>query len=200
MKTTHIYSSGIARFGALIVTTLGLSLTGASADTSISIPLGGKLIGNGLTIKVDSGRARLDKATAYTYELKGNVSCPDASTTAMKFLVPTPISLRDLLNQFSDNGGDFLIGTRRNPGGTFPIKFIKKGINETVPTPLGNATVTFKFLAGVQGPPLDPTRRNLEGQVYFKLTNVNIVPPPVPVPVGTLKFDPGAELVITVKN
>lgn len=201
MKTKQSYLSGIGRFGACVAVTLGLGLTSASALTSVSVPLGGKVIGNGLTINAASGLKRLDKAKAYTYRLVGTVSCPDTSTTAMKLLVPEPISLTALLNSFQAGSGNFLQGTYLNPKGTFPIFVFKKVYNEVISTPVGNVSLAANFTAGVRGP-LSGTR---EGQVYVNVSGVSIVPPPFPIPVGTLRFDPpspgkpGARLVISVK-
>ena len=201
MKTKQSYLSGISRFGACVIATLGLSLTSASALTSVSVPLGGKVIGNGLTINATSALRRLDKAKAYTYKLVGTVSCPDTSTTAMKLLVPEPIKLSTLLNSFQAGSGNFLQGTYLNPKGTFPILVFKEVYNEVIPTDFGNVTVAANFTAGVRGPS-NPTR---EGQVYVNVSGVSIVPPPFPIPVGTLRFDPaspgkpGAKLVISVK-
>lgn len=209
MKTTQSYLSNIGRYGACIFATLGLSFTAASGATSVTIPLyhvGHNLISNGVNINLNSGLRRLDKATAYTYKVVGNVSCPDTSTTAMSLLVPNPIPLETLLNNFSAGSGSFLHGTYLNPSGTFPIDVVTKVYNKLVPTSFGNATVNLNFRAGVRGGPLDPAR---EGQVFFTITKVNFVPPPFPIPVGTLQFDPpvnvggkmvgGAKLIISVK-
>ena len=195
MKTKQSPLSSIGRIGISVVASLGLGLTSASALTSVSVPLGGKVIGNGLTINASSALKRLDKATAYTYRLVGTVSCPDTSTTAMSFLVPEPIGLKTLLNSFNTDSGNFLQGTYLNPSGKFPIVVYNQVYNKIVPTSFGNATVSLNLTAGVKG----PKSLNREGQVYFKVTNVNIVPPPFPIPVGTLQFDPGSKVVISVK-
>ncbi len=200
MKTTQSYLSNIRRCGACIVATLGLGLTGASALTSVSIPLGGKVIGDGLSINVSSGAKRLDRATAYTYKLVGTVSCTDPSTSMMAFLVPESIGLKNLLNSFSPGSGNFLSRPLSNPflnpSGDFPITVIQKIYNKEFLTEFGLASISMNFKAGVRSGELHPGR---DGQAYLSLTNVNIIPPSsFPIPPGTLTFDPGSKLVITV--
>jgi hypothetical protein len=200
MKTTQSCLPNIRRYGVCAVAALGLSLNSATALTSVSIPLGGKVIGNGMSINVNSGKKRLDRATAYTYKFVGTVSCTDPSTSLMAFLVPEPIGLKKLLNSFSPGSGYFLSKNLNkpllNPSGDFPINVIKKAYNKDVPTEFGFASISMNFKAGVRSGESHPGR---DGQAYLSLTNVNIIPPPIiPIPSGTLKFDPGAKLVITV--
>lgn len=192
--------SNIRRYGVCSVAALGLSLTGASALTSVSIPLGGKVVGNGLSIYVNSGAKRLDRATAYTYKLVGTVSCTDPSTTMMAFLVPESIGLKKLLNSFSPGSGNFLSRPLSNPflnpSGDFPITVVKKVYDKDIITEFGFASITMNFKAGVRSGELNPGR---DGQAFLSLTNVNIIPPSIfPIPPGTLTFDPGSKLVITV--
>jgi hypothetical protein len=191
MKTTHYYSSGIARVGACFVATLCLGVASASALTSVSVPLGGKAFGNGRSIFVNSGTQRLDKALSYTYTVKGTCHGTGAGTV-MSALAPSSISFKGLLNSFKRGSGSFLTGVFSNPGGKFPISVIEIPYSRSISTDNGPITIDANIVGGVRG-----GTGPLNGQAYFNITEVSIVAA-FPITIGTLEFDPGAKLVITV--
>lgn len=199
MKATQSSLSNIGRFGASVVATLALGASSASALTSVTVPIGGKQIGNGIDLIADSGADRLDRATNYTFTVVGKcygtpkVTATNPPSSLMDNKVPNPVSFKSLLNSFKSGSGNFLSGSYSNPTGTFPIFAIIHTYKRTITTPVGPASFGAKVVAGVKGKGTPA----LDGQAYFHITEVNIVPP-FPTEIGTLKFTPGSALVITV--
>ncbi len=194
MKTTQYHTSGIARSGACFVAALCLGVGSALAAPSVTLPLGGVVIANGLNQFRNSGDARLDAATNYTFAFSGKCH-GEGTNSLMLSLAPSSIGFRDFLNNLKQGSGGFLRGTHANPTGTFPFTVINKPYSYSTTTLLGPASFSAKFEAGVRGGPLTGT--TLRGQVYYNITNVSIMPPPG-YNSGRLVFEPGAKLVITV--
>lgn len=194
MKTTQSYLSGIFGFGACLVATLGLGITPLIASNSVTVSLAGAHFTNGQSIFLDSGSARLDPATAYTFEVVG--SCHGTGKhSVMISVAPKSISLKALLNSFKPKSAKFLSGTYLNTAGKFPFQAIDKPYSRVISTSAGPVSFSATFTGGVYGGPVGGPD---VGKVYFNITNVSIVPP-APVTIGALEFDPGAKLVITVK-
>ncbi len=198
MKTTLLHTSGIARSGACLVAALSLGVGSVFADHSVTVDLSGHKIINGLKVYADSGTARLDPATSYTYAVTATCHCA-SKFTMLTDVAPIPISFTKLLNNFKPDSARFLWGNFANPSGKPAFTVFDKLYTAPVVTKKGIGSFSATFVAGVYNGaslsgPLAATSKL--GQVYFRIYNISIVAPLAGLP-GTLTFDPGSKLVIT---
>ncbi len=178
MKTTSFKPSGIARLTACIVATVGLGVASASAASSVSVSLDGQAFGSGTTLNVTSTR-KLSPATAYQYKIVGTCH----STGDFAGIIPNGTSIKDLFKR------KLRTGTISNPEGTRTFTAINNkpfSITETISTPLPiDVTLSAIVHAGAT-----------DGVVFLNITGFAI-DPVLPVN-GTIVFEPGSKLVISV--
>jgi Calx-beta domain len=175
MKTTLFNPSSFARLGACVVATLGLGIASAVAVPSVTLLVGGQDFGPGNTMKATS-KALLSPSVAYEFSVEG--TC--VGTGGLKKLVKpgTPISV--FFNKLT------LSGTYDNPSGKLPITIFNKTYKATQTINGVPVTISAKVKGGTEA----------NGKVYFEVTNVKVTSP-APLPDGTIRFEPGAKVVIS---
>lgn len=178
MKTTNIYSSGIARFGALIVAMLGLSLVSAFAGRDkVVLDLGGTQIGPGHVVDVTSLR-RLNAAAKYEFVISG--TCHTTGDFVGVLVDGTPLST--LLSRKTRKGSYI------NTGGTNSFVAVDKPFSKTVtitnPFPF-SVTVTAHLKIEVTN-----GKVNLRIDQFTQNSGFPVQ--------GSVFFEPGTKLVIKV--
>ena len=104
--------------------------------------------------------------------------------------MPNGTSLADLIEDIQSGGSSFLSGKQANPTGTLPFRVINRTYSGEVPIPntLFSASAAVTLLGKITA----------TGLVRFDVTNVNVTIPGVLVDVGTIVFEPGSKLTVSV--
>ena len=177
MKTTLINKPAIVRYFSCAAAVLGLGIASAvAASPIVTLSLGSQDFGVGNEIHATS-KLSLTPSTSYKFKVVG--TCVGTGSLAGLVKSGTPISA--LLSNVK------LSGTHANPGGKLPIVVFDKKYKKTQRIQgLGKVTLSAVVKGGTTA----------AGKVYFDVTNVKISSAK-PLPPGTIRFEPGAKLVVT---
>ena len=167
--------------GALLL----LTSPSALAVGSAVVDLAGATFGKGLDVHLDSGPTVLPPAAIYDYALSGKVR----GTGLLAPLLPSGTDLSDLLERLQAGSSSALTGSQLNPGGTLPFSIVDRTFSGSFPiTPGLNASGTVRIVG----------RATTTGQIRFHVVNADFSVPGFP-NLGTVVFEPGAKLVVSVK-
>jgi hypothetical protein len=173
----------ITRAGLLVVL-VSSAITTAVAAPVVTVNLSGATFGNDQDVHVNSGAQRIAAARSYGYEIEGTVH----GTDLLELLVPNGTSLAELIESIQEGGSSFLSGKQANPTGTLPFQVINRTYSGQIPIPGGQTASASVTLKG---------KITATGLVRFDVTNVNISVPLV-TNVGTIVFEPGSKLTVSV--
>ncbi len=184
MKTTQCYISGLSRFTACAVATLGLGVAASFAAPSVTLSLSGATFGIGKSVSIHSGTGvsapKLSAAVNYSYKLVGTCH----TTGDLDGVIPVGTSLSTLLN------AKVRKGTYVNSTGMLPIEVLHRPISstQTVSTPFGpfTATLSGKIDAGADA----------NGVVFLHIKKFAL--DPALSADGAVVFESGSKLIISV--
>jgi hypothetical protein len=170
----------------LLAVLAGSAVTAAIGQPVVTVNLAGATFGNNQDVHVNSGAQRIAPARSYGYEIEGTVH----GTGLLAGLVPNGTNLADLIDDIQSGGSSFLSGKQANPTGTLPFRVINRTYSGEVPTPIPgiSATASVTLLGKITA----------TGLVRFDVTDVNVTIPGVLVDVGTIVFEPGSKLTVSV--
>jgi hypothetical protein len=174
----------ITRAGLLAVL-VSSAITTAVAAPVVTVDLSGTTFGDNQDVHVNSGAQRIAAARSYGYEIEGTVH----GTGLLAQVVPNGTSLAELIEAIETGGSSFLSGRQANPTGTLPFRVINRTYSGEVPIPntVFSASASVTLLGKITA----------TGLVRFDVTNVNISLP-IPTDVGTIVFEPGSKLTVSV--
>ena len=157
----------------------------AHAVGTATVDLGGATFGKGIDVHLSSGASVLPAATSYDYLISGTVR----GTGLLAALLPGGTDLSTLLDQIQAGSSSALSGTQLNPVGTLPFSIVNRTFSGSVPIPGGlSASAQMQIVGRVTG----------TGQIRFHVVNVDFSVPGFP-SLGTVVFEPGAKVVVSVK-
>lgn len=165
---------------------LFLSAIPAHAVGVATVDLDGATFGKGLDVHLSSGSTVLPPAASYDYAISGTLH----GTGLLAAILPPGTELSALLEKVQAGSSSVLEGTQLNPGGTLPFSIINRTFSGSFPLGVGglNATVSVQMVGRV----------TTTGQIRFHVVNVDFSVPGFP-DLGTVVFEPGAKVVVSVK-
>lgn len=153
----------------------------ANAAPSVSIPINGVRIQNGLSQSRNSGAQTVDAAFRYSMRFSADTTA-HGSGGILAALYPSPTPLATIMSSLSPGTDPLAPQSAANPTGTLPAALPAQTINQT--TTLSGISVTFGMTVNAGA---DAT-----GVCSFSLTNVVVSPS---ILVGSLTVDQGSVIV-----
>ena len=178
---THPIAS-LARFFSVLFFLGSLTAHGVGVAT---VDLGGATFGKGIDSHLSSGTSVLPAAASYDYAISGTLH----GTGLLSGILPVGTQLSALLEKLQAGSSSVLEGTQLNPGGTLPTSVVDQTFSGTFPIGAGlNATGSMQIVGRVTP----------AGQIRFHVVNVDFSLPGFS-NLGTVVFEPGAKVVVSVK-
>ena len=178
---THPIAS-LARFFSVLFFLGSLTAHGVGVAT---VDLGGATFGKGIDSHLSSGTSVLPAAASYDYAISGTLH----GTGLLSGILPVGTQLSALLEKLQAGSSSVLEGTQLNPGGTLPTSVVDQTFSGTFPIGAGlNATGSMQIVGRVTA----------AGQIRFHVVNVDFSLPGFS-NLGTVVFEPGAKVVVSVK-
>lgn len=177
MKTIPFHPlKNATRTAATLMMTLGLGISTALADDSVSVKLSNKSFGTDKDLRA-KGDSSIRLATSYTLRPVGTCH----TTGDLAGLILEGSSIRDIF-------GKALKGKISNPNGTAPFSFVKSfSVVKTIATPFPQVvTLTATVTGGLRA----------DRTPYVNFTDFAISPA-LPIS-GTIVFEPGAKVILAV--
>ena len=174
--------------GASVCLSAALLLLGgvsAFAVGTATVDLGGATFGKGIDSHLSSGATVLPAASSYDYVISGTVH----GTGLLSAILPNGTQLSALLEKIQSGSSSALEGTQVNPGGTLPTSVVNRSFSGNFPIAGGLSASASMQIVG---------RVTATGQIRFHVVNVDFSVPGFP-EIGTVVFEPGAKVVVSVK-
>lgn len=172
MRSNSIASISLA-FASCIAT--------ADAAQSVTIPINGVRIQNGLNQSRDSGAQTIDPAFRYSARFSENTTVT-GSGFVLGALYPTPTPLSEVMEDFEEGSSSALTYSAANPSGTLPATLRPQVIDQE--TTLSGIAVEFGMTINAGA--------SATGVCSFSLTNVVINPALL---IGSLTVSQGSIIV-----
>lgn len=161
-----------------VMAAAGLIAWDAAAATSVSIPLTGLRIANGVNQSRTSSPNTIDTAYRYRYDFSDDTMVR-GSGVVLGALFPNPTPLADVIEQFQPGGSAALHGAGNNPSGEHPIMLANQNFSSTQVLLGIEVTFGMTLSAGITA----------DHYATFSLTNVVLTPS---ILVGSLTFTSGS--------
>ena len=167
---------------------IAVSGVASAADQASEIPISisGKSFGPGMTISATNAKRYAWPSLSYNYELKAK--CKGDPGTPLGKLVKPGTSLAAFLESISKGSSKSLKGTVSNPTGQLPFTLMNKTFKgkRTIPG-IGVVNISLNVIG----------RIDAAGKCFLEVKNVKMSSSPKQ-KLGSIKFLPGSQLLITV--
>lgn len=177
--------ASIVRLSACLSTAILLANTSSHAVGVATVDLNGATFGKGVDVHLSSGATAVPASASYDYAISGTVH----GTGLLSAILPVGTDISVLLEKLQVGSSSVLTGTQLNASGRLPAAIVDREFSGTFAIGGGlNVSGSLRLIGGLAR----------TGQIRFHVINVDFSIPGF-TQLGTVVFEPGSKVVVSVK-